>query len=102
EVEQDQEGISLLGKPAAVGAEQVSHRIGAVAERNDLVVDAGATDVALDQPGVPLVVLDHDDGNRLRHRSTFRLLAFQATGSVIVNVLPVFSSDDTDMVPPRR
>ena len=34
--------------------------------------------------------------------SLFRLLAVQAMGSVIVKVLPLLSSDCTDMVPPSR
>ena len=34
-----------------------------------VVVDAGAADVLLDQPGMALVVLDHDDGDGLMRRS---------------------------------
>src|SRR5258708_4941171 len=89
-------------KAAAIASEQIVRRFCTVAERHDVVVDAGTADIPLDQAGVPLVVLDHDDGDGLVHVSLFRLPAVQAIGSVIVNVLPLFSSDCTDMVPPNR
>jgi len=96
-------GLALVGRARlAVAAEQIVDRSCTVGERHDVVVDAGAADVSLDQTGVSLVVLDHDDGNWLAHVSLFRLLAVHAIGSVIVKVLPLFSSDCTDMVPPRR
>ncbi len=80
---------SLVIEAAAVAAEQVIHRGCTVGERDDVVVDAGAADIPLNQAGVPLVVLDHDDGNWLVHVSLFRLVAVHAKGSVIVNVLPL-------------
>src|SRR5262249_25582681 len=72
-------------------------------ERDDLIVDAGTTDIALNQAGMPLVVLDHDDGHGhgRRHAAALRLMV-HLIGRVIVNVLPLSSSEATDMVPPRR
>src|ERR1700722_8451162 len=102
EVEQDQQRPALVIETGAVAAEQIVHRFCTVDERHDLVIDAGAPDVALDQAGVPLVVLDHDDGDWLVYKSLFRLLDVPGIGSVIVNVLPLLSSDCTDMVPPSR
>ena len=67
EVEQDQQRLALVREAAAVAAEQVVHRICTVGERHDLVVDAGTADIALDQAGVSLVVLDHDDGDWIAH-----------------------------------
>src|ERR1700758_3786356 len=86
----------------AITAEQVLHRFCTVAERDDLIVDTGSPDVPFDQAGVTFVVLDHDDGDGSVgvHESPFRALADHFMGKVIVNVLPLLSSDDTDMVPP--
>ena len=81
--------MALVIEAGAIAAEQIVHRVCTVGERHDLVVDAGAADVALDQTGVALVVLDHDDGDWLAHESLFRLLAVQLIGRVIVNVLPL-------------
>ena len=44
-----------------VFAEQIGQRIRAVGEGDDVVVDAGAADVALDQARMARVVLDHHD-----------------------------------------
>ena len=88
EIEQDQERVALVVEAGSVLAEQVVQRVCTVGERHDLVVDAGAADIALDQAGMALVVLDHDDGDWIAHVSVFRLLAVQLIGSVIVNVLP--------------
>src|SRR6185437_15435041 len=80
------------------------HGICTVAERDDLIVDAGSANVPLDQACMAFVVLDHDDGNRRSgvHKSAFRLLAVQLVGRVMVKVLPWLSSEETDMVPPSR
>ena len=52
---------AALTSPEPSLAQQVVERIGAVGEGHDLVVDAGAPDVALDQAGMAFVVLDHHD-----------------------------------------
>src|SRR5215475_117741 len=87
---------------SAITAEQILHRICTVAERHDLIVDTGSPDVPLDQARVTFVILDHDDGDgRIGvHESSLRALVDHFMGRVIVNVLPLLSSDDTDMVPP--
>ena len=88
EIEQDQQRFALVIEARAIAAEQIVQRRCTVGERDDLVVDAGAADIPLDQAGVALVVLDHDDGDGIAHVSLFRLLAVQVIGSVIVKVLP--------------
>ena len=80
--------LPLCSSAGPILAEQIVHRSCTVGERDDLVVDAGAADVALDQAGMALIVLDHDDGDWITHVVLFRLLMFQLIGSVIVNVLP--------------
>ena len=47
------------------GVDQVIQRAGAVGEMADVVHDAGAADVFLDQPRMALIVLDHDDADGL-------------------------------------
>src|SRR6185437_15548946 len=64
QVEQDQHRAMSAVLTRAVVAQQVAQAVGAVAERVDLVVDPGTADIALDQPGMALVVLDHDDRYR--------------------------------------
>ena len=63
EVEQHQELATGADVAGAVRAQQVVERSVPFCEGHDLVVDAGAADVLLDQAGMPLVVLDHDDGD---------------------------------------
>ena len=57
----------LWALAGAIRAEQVVDRSCTVGERHDLVVDAGAADVALDQARMAFVVLDHDDGDGISH-----------------------------------
>jgi DNA-binding response OmpR family regulator len=89
EVEQHQHRPVLVHASGAVRAEQIFGGVGAVRERRDAVIDAGAADVFLDQPRMALIVLDHDDLDR-----KFRYLAVHAAlllscvhrrGSVTVN-----------------
>src|SRR5882757_11548333 len=75
EVEQNQQRLSLVSKTAAVLAKQIVQGGCTIGERDDLIVDTGSPDVALNQAGVSLVVLDHDDGDWLAHDSLFRLPA---------------------------
>ena len=89
EIEQDQQRVALVVEAGPVLAEQVVQRFCTVGERHDLIVDTGTADIPLDQAGMALVVLDHDDGDWITHVSLFRLLAVQLIGSVIVNVLPL-------------
>src|SRR5262249_52641471 len=102
EIEQDQQRLTLEVDAAAVLAEEIVDRGCTVGERLDLIVDTGSPDVALDQPGVSFVVLDHHYCYWQGHESAFRLFAFQLMGRVMVKVLPLPSSEATDMVPPRR
>src|SRR5258706_15282886 len=88
EVKQNQQCPALLVKAGAIAAEQVIYRSRTVGEWHDVIVDAGAADVSLDQTGVPLVVLDHDDGDWLAHEILFPVLSAQLMGNVIVKVLP--------------
>jgi hypothetical protein len=81
--------LALVIEARCRPAEQVIHRVCTVGERHDLVVDAGTADIALDQAGVALVVLDHDDGDWLAHDLCSGCSLFQLIGSVIVNVLPL-------------
>ena len=65
EVEQDQQrALGARRRPIRPRRAGRSSAVGAVAEGHDLVVDAGAADVALDQPRMALVVLDHHDRRR--------------------------------------
>src|SRR5579859_1088653 len=100
QVEQDQKRFSLV--VGSVIAEKIGRGGCTAGERNDLIIDAGSPDIALNQAGVTLVVLDHDDDNWPAHRSLLRLFAVQLTGSVTVKLLPLSSSDATEMVPPSR
>src|SRR5262249_1888519 len=104
--EQDQQRLALVVDAGAVGAEQEFHRLGAVAERHDRIVDAGAADVLLDQAGVAFVVLDHHDLDRAlryhRAHATLLLSTDHRRGSRTVNVLPLPSSELSPMLPPRR
>ena len=88
EIEQDQQRVALVVEARSILAEQIVQRCCTAGERDDLIVDAGTADVALDQAGMALVVLDHDDGDWIAHVSLFRLVMVQLIGSVIVNVLP--------------
>src|SRR5437868_5044 len=94
--------MSLVRAAGSILAEQVIDGGCTVGERQYLVVDAGPADVPLDQAGVPLIVLDHDDGDGIIHALRSLALAFQLIGSVTVKVLPWLSSEATDMVPPSR
>src|ERR1700761_6972628 len=87
---------------SAITAEQILHRFCTVGERHDLIVDARSADVPLDQACMAFVILDHDDGDGSVgvHDCSSRLLPVQLMGRVTVKVLPLPSSDDTDMVPP--
>ena len=69
EVEQDQQRLALVRAAGPILAEQVVQRGCTVGERQNLIVDAGSADVPLDQAGVTLIVLDHDDGDGISHVS---------------------------------
>ena len=92
--------LSLMRHTVAIRPKQVVDSFRTVAERLDLIIDTGTPNIALNQPGVPFIVFDHDDGDWRCHDCLSRLVPIHATGSVTVNVLPVLSSDETDMVPP--
>ena len=65
EIEQDQQVAPSARLAGPVGPEKVFERRGPIAKRDDLVVDAGPADVALDQARMPLVILDHHDADRV-------------------------------------
>ena len=76
-----------MNQARSILAEQIVQRGCTVGERLDLIVDTGSANIPLDQAGMALIVLDHDDGDWITHVSVFRL-ADHLMGSVIVNVLP--------------
>ena len=88
EIEQDQERAALVVEARSILAKQVVQRGCTVGERDYLIVDTGSTDIPLDQAGVALIVLNHDDDYWITHVRVFRLPIGQLIGSVIVNVLP--------------
>ena len=71
-----------------VRAKQVVQGGCTAGERHYLIVDTGSAYIPLDQAGMALIVLDHDDGDWITHVRVFRLPIGQLIGSVIVNVLP--------------
>ena len=88
EIEQYEQRAALVVEARSILAKQVVQGRCTVGERYYLIIDTGSTDIPLDQAGMALVVLDHDDSDWITHVRMFRLLDGQLIGSVIVNVLP--------------
>src|SRR6185369_7225380 len=96
---------------------EVVQRLLPVAQPDEPVVEAGAAQVALDERGVPIVVLHQDDRHFLcRHRvssgppqmnvssprTSTGILLSPAPGTVRMKVVPAPSSDSTRILPPWR
>ena len=64
---QHEQRLAFAGARGSIHAKEVVERRGTVGERHDLIVDAGAANVPLDEARMALVVLDHNDGDGSSH-----------------------------------